>query len=197
MEKPLLVIGIGSSAGGLQALTEFFRYVDTTTGVAFVIIQHLYIHSKSKLDYFMSRSTRMKVCRVTKPTKLDANHVYVLPEGKMMTIKNGTLQLRDRNKDEIVNRAVDIFFKSLAADCKERAIGIILSGTGSDGLEGAKAIEDAGGIILVQDPSTTQFNGMPSQIVNKNHPTLILPPTELAESLNYHLAQLAEEKTEN
>ena len=194
MEKPLLVIGVGASAGGLQALTDFFGHVDTTTGVAFVIIQHLHSGSKSKLDYFMSRTTRMEVHRVTSDTKLDANHVYVLPEAKMMTIENGTLKLRERAGDEIINRAVDIFFKSLAADCKERAIGIILSGTGSDGLEGAKAIEDAGGIILVQDPATTKFNGMPSQIVKNNHPTLILPPAELAESLNYHLIRLAEEK---
>jgi len=190
MEKPLLVIGIGASAGGLQALTQFFSHVDTSTGVAFVIVQHLYTHTRSKLDYFMSKTTKMKVCRVNKPVKVEANKVYVMPEGKMMTIKNGTLLLRERKEDEIINRAVDIFFKSLAEDCKERAIGIILSGTGSDGLEGAKAIEDAGGKILVQDPGTTKFNSMPAQIVNKNHPTLILPPAELAESLNWQLVQL-------
>ncbi|WP_207532320.1 chemotaxis protein CheB [Desertivirga arenae] len=190
MEKPLLVIGIGASAGGLKALTDFFQHVDTSTGVAFVIIQHLYVHARSRLDYFMSRTTKMKVCRVDAPTKVEANKVYVLPEGKMMVIQKGVLYLRDRGNEEVINRAVDIFFKSLAEDCKERAIGIILSGTGTDGLEGAKAIEDKGGRILVQDPATTRFNSMPSQIVNRNHPTLILPPAELAESLNWHLEQL-------
>ncbi|WP_207426320.1 chemotaxis protein CheB [Pedobacter sp. SYSU D00535] len=193
--ESFFVVGIGASAGGLDALTRFFKQLPPVSNAAFVVVQHLLPQHPSLLSKILSDKTQMEVIPIRGPLKIERNKVYVLTEGLMLTVENGVLQVRRRTNSEIINRAVDIFFHSLAADVKEKAIGIILSGMGSDGLQGSKAIEEAGGKIMVQDPDSTKFKSMPSEVIKRDSPNLVLPPEELAHSILWFIEQQFVTKT--
>ena len=151
--------------------------------MAFIVIQHLSKDYKSILDQLLTNYTFMPVVRVTEDIKVEPDHIYLITENNFIKIQDNIIRVLPRKSDEIINRAVNIFFKSLAVNSKDKAIGIVMAGMGNDGLEGAKAIRREGGIIYVQDPKTTNYKGMPVNTIEEDHPAEILAPDELARML--------------
>jgi len=186
-QQPLFCIGVGCSAGGLESVCDFFQQVVEKCDAAFVVIPHLTREHPSKFSSILSRYTHMPVHRVEEDMVLEADNVYVLVEDKMMEVEGGQLKVRKRYSSEIINRSIDIFFRSMAASYQENAIGIILSGMGNDGIEGIKAVEDSHGLVIVQDPDTTEFNILPRAAIIKDDPHAILPPSDIARFLLKHL----------
>ncbi len=180
----LFVVGIGASAGGLRALEQFFQNLPSDSGAAFVVIQHLSPDFKSLMKELLERHTNMVVCRVVEGMELQPNSIYLIPPGQNLTIEANLLRLEARKKDSNhkheLNFPIDLFFYSLAKNYEERAIGIILSGSGSDGTRGLRALNEAGGIALVQDPATAEFDGMPCSAIATGMVNQILPPQQLA-----------------
>ena len=177
------IVGIGASAGGLEALEQFFTNIPQNTGMAFVVIQHLDPTHVGIMPELLQRTTSMKVIQVTDNLRVKPNHVYVLPPNKSMAILNGSLHLFEPTETRGLRLPIDIFFRSLADDQQEKSIGIILSGMGSDGCVGLKAIKEKNGVILVQDPQTSKFNGMPSNAIATGSVDIIAAASELPSKL--------------
>ena len=181
----LFVVGIGASAGGLSALEELFSNLSTASGAAFVVIQHLSPDFKSLMKELLERRTSMPVYRVTDGMKLQQNSVFLIPPGQNLALEKNVLRLEDRkkNKDQKheLNFPIDLFFTSLAKNYGEKSIGVILSGSGSDGTRGLKAINEVGGVALVQDPETAEFDGMPLSAIGTGVVNQVLPPRELSQ----------------
>ncbi len=180
------VVGIGASAGGLRALEQFFEHLPNDTGAAYVVIQHLSPDFKSLMKELLERCTRMAIYRVTEGMELQPNSVYLIPPGKNLSLNNNQLHLlkqKERGRNEL-NFPIDIFLESLSRTMMERAIGIILSGTGSDGTNGLRTINQAGGFAMVQDPATAEFDGMPRTAIATGIVDRILAPPELAEVID-------------
>jgi two-component system, chemotaxis family, protein-glutamate methylesterase/glutaminase len=173
------IVGVGASAGGQDALKQFFSSIPSGVNAAFVVVTHLFRDHKSELASILSRFTRLNVIRIQKYTSIAPGNVYVMPEAVIVKIHSGLLTLEPRPSDNIVNKSIDIFFDSLATEAGSRAIGVVLSGMGSDGSNGAVKIFLNGGDVLVQDPESTRFNSMPIATILKDHPDFILPPKEL------------------
>ncbi|PWU11468.1 MAG: hypothetical protein C5B51_02600 [Terriglobia bacterium] len=158
------VVGFGASAGGLEAITEVLRHLPEDPGMAIVFIQHLDPKHASMLTELLARATTMPVQQVTDGLKVDSNHVYVIAPNTCIAIRQGHLYLEPRQA-ATPHMPIDHFFRSLAEDQGSKAIGVVLSGTASDGTLGLKAIKEAGGIALAQDPETARFDGMPRSAV--------------------------------
>ncbi|HWA35765.1 MAG TPA: chemotaxis protein CheB, partial [Cyclobacteriaceae bacterium] len=185
-ESSHYIIGIGASAGGLEAIHDLFDYMPQNTGFSFIVIQHLSPDYKSLMAELLSRHTQMQVCEAEDGMPVEPNCIYVIPSKKLMTIRKGRLLLVEKLKSKFPNNAIDVFFESLAQEYKERAIAMILSGTGSDGSKGVREIKKEGGIVVVQDPLTAGFDGMPNSAVDTGCADLILPPEIIGEELlNY------------
>jgi two-component system CheB/CheR fusion protein len=182
-----LVVGVGASAGGLEAFSELLAALDVGSGFAFVLIQHLDPNHDSMLSDILGRSTTMPVVEVTNGTRVRADHVYVIPPNVSMTIAGGTLHLVARAKDNKAPSPVDNFLISLADDYQDRAISVILSGSGSDGAKGTAAIMAAGGVTFAQDKDSAKFDGMPSAAVDSGAEHSC-SPTAIAKELA-HLAR--------
>ena len=155
------IVGIGASAGGLEALDLFLRNVPPASGIAFVIVQHLEPTQKDFMVELLQRSTAMKVNQVKERTVVQPDCVYVIPPNKEMSILHGVLHLLDRFAPHGLHLPIDFFFRSLADDQRERSVGVILSGMGSDGTLGLRAIKEKGGGTFVQDPASAKCDGMP------------------------------------
>ncbi len=179
----LNIIGIGASAGGLKAIQEFFDNIPVTTGYAFVIVQHLSPDYKSLMGELLAKHTAMQVFEAEDNMQVTANCVYLIPSKKIMRIKAGRLKLEDKSKGAHPALSIDVFFESLAKERGSRAIGIILSGTGTDGTKGIEAIKSEGGVIIVQDPITAEFDGMPNSAINTGYADLILSPEMMGDEL--------------
>lgn len=177
------VVGIGASAGGLEAINELFDNMPVTTGFSFVIIQHLSPEHKSLMNELLAKHTEMQVFEAKERMAIKPNCIYLIPPGKIITLKSGMLKLVEKARDHQPNNAIDLFFESLAAERAEKAIGIILSGTGTDGTKGIQAIKNNGGTVIVQDPTTAQFDGMPNSAVSSGYVDLILVPEMMPEEL--------------
>ena len=173
------VVGIGASAGGLDALEKFFNVCPTDIGAAFVVIQHLSPDHKSMMENLLARHTKMPVAMVDKDTPIEANHVYLIPPASIMHMGDGFLHLTPKAPRGLT-LPIDIFFTSLAENYGNRAIGIVLSGTGSDGTRGASAINSQGGFLLAQEPNSASFDGMPRSFIATGLVDVICPPEELA-----------------
>lgn len=184
---PIRCIGFGCSAGGLEPICQILQAMKEKTGAAFVVIPHLSADYPSRFSHILQRFTDMPVHRVTENVQMQPDHVYVLAEGKMMIVEDHILRVRKRYSREIINKSIDIFFKSMAKCYEENAIGIILSGMGNDGIEGIKAIEDRHGLVIVQDPESTDFDILPQAAITKDDPHAVLPPPEIAHFLQKHL----------
>jgi two-component system CheB/CheR fusion protein len=156
------IVGIGASAGGLEALEQFFTNIPKDSDMAFVVIQHLDPTHVGIMPELLQRTTNMNVFQVTDHLQVKPNHVYVIPPNRSMSILNGYLHLFEPSETRGLRLPIDIFFRSLADDKQGKSIGIILSGMGSDGSLGVKAIKEKNGIVLVQDPLTAKFDGMPN-----------------------------------
>lgn len=173
------VVGIGASAGGFEALEQFFSSMPPDSGMAFVVVQHLSPDHKSLMAELLSRHTRMHVLQVEHGVELKPDVVHLLPPKKLMTCSQGRLLLEDRVATPKPNFPIDLFLDSLARDQRERAIAIILSGTGSDGAHGVRTIKDEGGLVLVQDPDSAKFDGMPRSAMATGLPDYVLPPEQM------------------
>jgi two-component system CheB/CheR fusion protein len=181
--KPFPVVGIGASAGGLEAFTRLLRSLPADTGMSFVLVQHLDPAHPSMLQQLLARDTRMPVTEVTDGTSVEPNHVYVIPPNRDIKIHNGVLRLTLRTIGQGPHAPIDTFLCALAQDQKTKAIGIILSGVGSDGTKGLQAIKAEGGITLVQDEQSATYPGMPLHALGAGCVDLILPPEKIAEEL--------------
>src|SRR5579884_517109 len=179
----LCVVGIGSSAGGLEALEKFFDHLAPNSGAAFVIIQHLDPARKSIMPELLSRHTEMPVVPAEHRMLLMPNTVYVIPPGKYLSLFHQTLHLSNPDKDQEVRFPIDRFFRALAEDCGPRAVCIILSGTGTDGTLGVKAVKAAGGMTMVQEENSAKHSGMPRSAVATGSVDRILPVEEMPKEL--------------
>lgn len=177
------VVGIGASAGGLEALEQFFASMPSDSNMAFVVIQHLSPDFKSLMPEILSRNTEMEVYQIENGMKIVPGCVYLNPPKFNVKISQGQLFLNEQDPIQKVNLTINTFFESLAEDMNEKSIGIILSGTGSDGTRGCRAIKEAGGIVIAQDVKSAKFNGMPKSVIVTNICDYILPPTSMPEKL--------------
>jgi two-component system, chemotaxis family, CheB/CheR fusion protein len=183
VNKTHYIIGIGASAGGLEAIHELFDNFPSNTGFSFIVIQHLSPDYKSLLTELLSKHTGMKVFEARDGLELERDCVYVIPARKVLSVDKGKLRLEDKNDLHFPSNVIDIFFNSLAEEAGHHAVGIILSGTGSDGTEGVEAIKKHGGIVIVQDPASAKFDGMPHNAIATGAADLILPPNAISEEL--------------
>ena len=177
------IVGIGASAGGLEALEHFFGNMPNDTGMAFVVIQHLDPDHPGIMPELLQRITTMKVFQATDKLVVKPNQVYVIPPNKSMSILRGALFLFDPIEARGLRLPIDYFFKSLANDQKEKSGGIILSGMGSDGSSGLKAIKEMNGVVLVQEPTHAKFDGMPRSAINAVHADIVAPANEIPAKL--------------
>jgi two-component system CheB/CheR fusion protein len=179
------IVGIGASAGGLAAFEDFFSGMsqDTDPGMAFVLVQHLAPDHKSILCELIRRYTRMQVFEVEDGMVVQINCVYIIPPNHDMALLNGALQLLEPNAPRGQRLPIDFFFASMAQDQRERAIGIVLSGTGSDGALGVRAIKAEGGMVMAQNPASTEFDGMPRSAIATGQVDYQLAPSEMPAQL--------------
>lgn len=178
------VIGIGTSAGGLEVLKAFFENVPDSFNYVFVVIQHLSPNHKSRMVELLSRDARLPVVQAEEGMRVQPGHVYFIQPKKNLTIQGDTLILENRPEGNVLNLPIDIFFKSLAREYKEKAIGVILSGTGSDGTRGVRKIKELGGLVLAQDPTEAEFNGMPNSAIGSGFVDSVLPVAEIPDEIN-------------
>jgi two-component system CheB/CheR fusion protein len=189
-DAPISVVGLGASAGGLEAYQQFFSRMPHDSGMAFVLIQHLDPYHASMLPEILQRYTAMPVIEAADQTVVAPNTVYVLPPNRDMTILHGALQLKEPDAPRGLRMPIDTFLRSLAGEQGEWAIGIILSGTGTDGTLGLSSIIGAGGMTLVQEPSTAKHDGMPGSAIQAGLATHVLPVEKMPDALLTHLRLL-------
>jgi two-component system CheB/CheR fusion protein len=177
------VAGIGASAGGLDAFKKFFAAMPPDSGIAFVLVPHLDPAHESLMVELLARHTTMPVVEATNDMPVQANHVYIIPPNKYMTIHGGVLRLTGPVERRTSQTSIDLFLRSLADDQQERSICIILSGTGSHGALGLKAVKAAGGMAMVQDPATAEYERMPQSAVATGLADYVLPPEQMPDAL--------------
>jgi two-component system CheB/CheR fusion protein len=182
-DKKFPIVGIGASAGGLEAFEKFFLNMPPDSGIGFVLIPHLAPTHKSIMGDLLKKYTEMEVNQVEDGMRVEPNHVYVIPPNKDMAIINGNLQLMQPDGGPGLRHPVDYFFRSLAQDQREMAICIILSGTGTEGTLGLKAIKEEGGMVMAQDPSSAKYDGMPQSAISTNLVDNVLPPEKMGNQL--------------
>ncbi len=180
---PYPVVGIGASAGGLEAYIELLKNLPSDTGMAFVMVTHLSPDQESHLVQILAQYTAMPIAEAQSGQRPEPDHVYIIPRNTMLSISRGLLQLKPRSSEERVPRPIDYFFRSLASDQRNRAIGVVLSGTASDGALGLSAVKGEGGFAIVQQPETARFSEMPRNGIAAGHVDLILPPDRIAREL--------------
>ena len=184
-DKPdkLMVVGVGASAGGLEAFGDLLRYLPSTTGMAFVLVQHLDPHHESVLPELLAGKTRMPVLQVQNETRIQPDHVYVIPPNTQMRMRDRVLMLSARPTTPPESfKPIDVFFNSLAEELHYNAIGVVLSGTASDGTLGLKTIKAEGGITFAQN-ETAKFDSMPRSAIAAGAVDFVLPPRRIAEEL--------------
>ena len=184
--QPIFVAAIGVSAGGLNALEILFSKLPVNSGAAFVVIQHLSPDHKSIMDILLARHTSMPIKTVTQNMPLEGNTVYLIPSDGLIELEEKRFILKPKSSHKI-NLPIDIFFQSLAENFKEKSIGVILSGTGSDGTRGAGSINEAGGLLIAQEPENAKFDGMPRSIISTGLVDIILPIELIAERIYAHI----------
>jgi two-component system CheB/CheR fusion protein len=180
------VVGIGASAGGIEALNEFFKAMRPDGGMAFVVIQHLPPDRDSFMADILAKHTQMPVSQVLDGIPVEADHVYVIRPGHTLTIKEGVLRLGESVERPGHARPVDDFFRSLAEEQRERAICVVMSGMGSNGTAGARMIKAVGGVCIAQDPDTAKFPLMPRNLIEAGLADFILPPADIPQRLLHY-----------
>lgn len=180
---PRYIVGIGASAGGLEALQQLFEKLPPDTDLAFVVVQHLSPDFKSLMDEILRRHTAMAVHRVEDGMAVEANSVYFIPPKKEMIVSGGKLLLTEKDQSQGLTLPIDHFFRSLAQEAGQQSIAIVLSGTGSDGSRGIRDVSEAGGLVIAQDADTAGFDGMPKSAVETGMVDLVLSPAMIAETL--------------
>jgi two-component system CheB/CheR fusion protein len=184
--QPSHVVGIGASAGGLEAIEQFFDNVARDTAMAFVIVQHLSPDFKSMMDELLARHTSLPIHLVENGMGVQAGHVYLIPPKTEMIISGGRLLLSEQDRDQERTLPIDVFFRSLAQDCGDRAVAVVLSGGGSDGSRGVLDVRRAGGFVVVQDVASAQFDGMPKTAIDSGAADAVAPPADMPRILREH-----------
>ena len=182
-KRPFYIVGMGGSAGSLEAFERFFQNMPTDTGLAFVIVSHLDPTHKGIMPELLQRVTTMKVQQAKDGMKVEPNSVYVIPPNKDMSILHGALQLLEPSMPRGLRMPIDFFFRHLAEDQNENSIAIIFSGMGTDGTLGVKAIKEKLGVVMVQDPASTKYDGMPQSAINTNLADFVVSADRLPEKL--------------
>jgi two-component system CheB/CheR fusion protein len=182
MMKKKYIVALGASAGGLSALSEFFDHT-MPDGISYVITTHLYPHQRSMLAEIIQKHSAIEVCTVENNMEIRSNIVYVMPENKTMSILGGNLILTDRDLSVKTNKAIDIFFLSLANDTEFKKIAIIFSGMGDDGTIGVKALAKAGGYIIAQTPDTADHGSMPASVIEGGYINAVLDIKQMPDAI--------------
>jgi two-component system CheB/CheR fusion protein len=179
------VVGIGASAGGLDAFKKLLKAIPVNSGMAYVLVQHLAPSRESILPELLQKVTSIPVLEISDDIKVEPDHIYVIPSNKMMIASDGVLLLAPRPEKAIMarNLPIDLFFNSLAEVHQSHAIGVVLSGTATDGTLGLKAIKDHGGITFAQDEASAEYDGMPGSAAHAGVVDFILPPEEIPRKL--------------
>src|ERR1035437_8666153 len=177
------IVGIGSSAGGLEAIEKFFQNMPDNTGLAFIVVSHLDPTHVSIMPELIQKHTKMKLFQAEDGMKVKPNQVYVTPPNRDIAILHGIIQLIEPLEAHGFRLPIDFFFKSLSADLGEKAICIILSGMASDGTAGLKVVKSKLGMVMVQDPISAKFDGMPTSAIKTGLADYILPPQEMPDQL--------------
>ena len=178
------VVGIGASAGGLDAFRKLLKAIPEKSGMAYVLVQHLAPTHESVLADLLQKVTEIPVLDISDDVKVEPDHIYILPSNKMLVANDGVLQLSPRTTDKgKLNLPIDLFFTSLAEIHHSHAIGVVLSGTGSDGTLGLKAIKDGGGTTVAQDELSAEYDGMPASAVQAGVVDFVLPPDQIPQKL--------------
>jgi chemotaxis methyl-accepting protein methylase/nitrogen-specific signal transduction histidine kinase len=184
------VIGIGASAGGLEALEQFLHAVPDSSGMAFIIVQHLDPDYKGFMPELLQRITTMEVHQVTDNMEVRPGCVYIIPPNRDMSLLHGILHLLEPVKPRGMRLPIDFFFRSLAEDLQGKSVGVILSGMGSDGTLGLRAIKEKGGLVVVQDPASAKFDGMPRSAIEAGVADIVAPAAELPEKISRYLSHV-------
>ncbi len=188
-DNSFYVVGIGASAGGLEALERFFESMTENSGMAFIIVSHLDPKHVSIMPELIQKSTKMKLFQAEDGMIVKPNHVYVAPPNRDLALLHGIIQLIEPPEAHGFRLPIDFFFKSLSADLGEKAICIILSGMASDGTAGLKAVKSELGMVMVQDPKSAKFDGMPTSAIQTGLADYILPPEEMPDQLIKYTSQ--------
>ena len=183
------IVGVGASAGGLEALETLFGAMPMESGMAFVVVLHLSPDFESHMEELLARKTRIPVSTVTEGTVVRPDNIYVIPPRKEMVLTDGRLRLTERSAERVLTHPVDQFFRSLANDAGRRAVGIVLSGTGSDGSRGVREIHEAGGLVLCQDSPSARFDGMPINAQATGVVDVVGPPAAMPAILTRHVRE--------
>ena len=186
-QKDPVIVGIGASAGGLEVFTQLLRALPRDTGMAFVLVQHLEPTHESMLTKLLAGSTAMPVLEVGEGMRVGANQVYVIAANTDLSLIDGSFHVVGRAAPAGHHLPIDYFFRSLAETQKSRAIGVILSGTASDGTAGLRAIKAENGITIAQDPASAKFDGMPRNAIAAGCVDLVLPPGRITAELALQL----------
>jgi two-component system, chemotaxis family, CheB/CheR fusion protein len=180
--RPLAVVGIGASAGGLKALQQFVEAVPADSGMAYVVILHLDPERDSRMSELLQDRTAIPVLQVSSPTEVEADHIYIIPPGQDLTMVKAALGLRARG-ERSEHAPVDLFFRTLAEACGQDAVGVVLSGTGSDGTAGIRYIRQAGGITVAQSPDESEYDSMPASAISTGLVDLVLLSSQIPAEL--------------
>jgi two-component system CheB/CheR fusion protein len=181
--RPSAIVAIGASAGGLDSLKKFFAQVPDNTGIAYVVLQHLAPDHSSILAEILARHTSLKVLTAAEGITVEPDVVYVLPPATDLRIGQGVLHLSAADQTCGLRMPIDAFMRSLAADQRENAVGVILSGTGSDGTQGIREIKECGGLVMVQRPDEVVYDEMPRSAVRTGQADYVLAVDRLAPAL--------------
>lgn len=181
--SPVLIAGVGASAGGLEAFSQLLEAMPPDPNLAIVLVQHLAPNHESALPLLLSARTTLRVVQAEQGMVVEPNHVYVIPPNVQLTVENDVLHLAARPTDRSQYTPIDRFLHSLAESAQERAVGIILSGTASDGTVGVREIKAVGGITIAQDPDSARYDGMPRAAIGSGFIDLVLTPPRIAEEL--------------
>jgi two-component system CheB/CheR fusion protein len=191
LARPAYIVGVGASAGGLEALERLFQSMPADTGMAFVVVQHLSPDFKSLMNELLARWTTMPICTAVNNQLVEANHIYLMPPKTEMIISDGRLLLSSGERKDELRLPIDLFFRSLARDANTQAIAIVLSGTGSDGSRGIRDIHECGGLVLAQSELTAKFDGMPKSAIETGVVSFTLAPEEMPNALVRHVKNLS------
>lgn len=192
----LYVVGIGASAGGLEAMKQLVGRIEPDSGLAYVMISHLDPRQPTMLPEILRKSTKVPIQEVTSRMKIEKDHIYIIPPDRQLTIQDGHFVLKPRPENE-PNLPINLFLMSLADACGEKAIGVILSGTGSDGVQGLRRIKEKLGIVIVQKPESAQYKGMPTAAISTGLVDQILDPEEIPSfAYRYSRQSLRRSRTE-
>ncbi len=189
--RPMYVVGIGASAGGLEALERLFQSMPDDSGMAFIVVQHLSPDFKSLMNELLARWTTMPICAAENGQMVVANHIYLMPPKTEMIISDGRLLLSSGKRKDELRLPIDQFFSSLARDRGPQAIAIVLSGTGSDGSRGIRDVNECGGLVIAQSERTAKFDGMPKSAIETGVVSYMLAPEEMPGVLLRHVQNLS------